>query len=52
MPPAQNIALVLQLENKPGAASRAAKILLILYIVALLPVSIFASLGATLFFGS
>ncbi|KAJ8906940.1 hypothetical protein NDN08_003423 [Rhodosorus marinus] len=51
MPPAQNIALVLQLENKPGAASRAAKILLILYIIALLPVSIFASLGATWFFG-
>mmetsp|Transcript_8104 Transcript_8104/g.12017 ORF Transcript_8104/g.12017 Transcript_8104/m.12017 type:complete len:174 (-) Transcript_8104:429-950(-) len=51
MPPAQNIALVLQLENKPGAASRAAKILLILYIIALLPVSILASSGATWFFG-
>eukprot|EP00190_Bangiopsis_sp_CCMP1999_P004120 CAMPEP_0198731536 /NCGR_PEP_ID=MMETSP1475-20131203/30502_1 /TAXON_ID= ORGANISM="Unidentified sp., Strain CCMP1999" /NCGR_SAMPLE_ID=MMETSP1475 /ASSEMBLY_ACC=CAM_ASM_001111 /LENGTH=381 /DNA_ID=CAMNT_0044494511 /DNA_START=197 /DNA_END=1342 /DNA_ORIENTATION=+ len=50
MPPAQNISLVLQLEDKQAAASKAATILLAIYIVAIVPVSIVTTLGLSWFF--
>lgn len=47
MPPAQNSTLILNLENRPDAASAVAKILLAVYLLGVIPISV----GLTYFLG-